>query len=336
MSIDSFKQAIDNFISPPRKSPTSSSVAKTSLINDQLDSNFYITNLNNWYKAPPYGFRWRRRDGKETIIMLPISPSNLNITTHYATNVITTLYGTVEEHSEQRYFDIVIEGTTGMSPKYMKAYDVDQLDKLASNVSNGRLSYGDATDGRLGVSSDIAGGFFAKTIGTVNAALNKAQDIISGREDQNRSGVFTDQTGYLAFHRLYKFFLTYKADMVGLDPTDLSADIDSTDRTEDKNGNSNPLLFLNYKDNCRYTVAINRFVLRKSAENPMLYYYNITLRAYNIEPLDALNTDIGSRLASLGLNGVKSSSLLSEVKSLSNGAKQIFGAALGGASILGK
>jgi len=336
MSIDSFKQALDNLISPPAKNATASGLPKTSVINDDLDNNFYITNLNNWYKAPPYGFRWRRRDGREVIIMLPISPSNLNITTHYATNVITTLYGTVEEHSEQRYFDIVIEGTTGMSPKYTKAFDTDQLDKLSANVSNGRLSYGDATDGRLGVSSDVAGGFFAKTIGTINAALNKAQDIISGREDQNRSGVFTDQTGYLAFHRLYKFFLNYKADMVGLNPSDLSADIDSTPRTEDVNGNSSPLLFLNYKDNCRYTVAIQRFTLRKSAENPMLYYYNIQLRAYNIEPLDALSTDIGSRLTSLGLDGVKSSTLLSETKDLSNGAKQIFGAGLGGVSILGK
>jgi hypothetical protein len=336
MSIDSFKQALDNFINPPAKNAAANSIPKTDFVNDDLDNSFYITEMNNWYKAPPYGFRWRNRFGRETIMMLPINPSNLNITTHFATNVITTLYGTVEEHSEQRYFDIVIEGTTGMTPKYTQALAADELDKLGSKVSSGRLSYGDATDGRIGVSSDIAGGFFAKTIGVVNAALNKAQDLVSGREDQNRSGVFADNTGYVAFHRLYKFLLSYKADMVGLDPTDLSAEIDSSPRKPDPNGNANPLLFLNYKDNCRYTVAVQRFTLRKTAENPMLYYYNITLRAYNIEPLDALTTDIGNRLTSLGLDGVKSSTLLSEVKDLSNGAKQIFGAGLGGASILGK
>lgn len=336
MSIDSFKQAIDNFVNPKPKNAAANSIPKTNFINADLDKSFYITEMNNWYKAPPYGFRWRDRAGFETIIMLPINPSNLSIITHYATNVITTLYGTVEEHSEQRYFDIVIEGTTGMTPKYTQVLDQSELSKLGSKVSSGRLSYGDATDGRLGVSSDIAGGFFAKTIGTINAALNKAQDVISGREDQNRSGVFADNTGYVAFHRLYKFFLSYKADMVGLDPTDLSAEIDSTPRVQEKNGNSNPMLFLNYKDNCRYTVALQRFTLRKTAENPMLYYYNITLRAYNIEPLDALHTDIGSRLKSLGLDGVKSSSLLNEVKQLSGAAKQVFGAALGGVSILGK
>ena len=336
MSIDSFKQALDNTIHPPAKSTVDNSTPNPDPINTTLDNTFYKTQFDNWYKAPPYGFKWRNRDGHSFVMMLPISPSNLNITTHYATNVITTLYGTVEEHSEQRYFDIVIEGTTGMSPKYTQALNYSELDELSSKVNSGRLSYGDPSDGPIQVSSNIAGGFFAKTIGAVNAALGKAQDIVSGNNGLNRSGILADTTGYVAFHRLYKFFLNYKADMVGIDPTDLSAQISTQPRKVYANINANPLLFLNYKDNCRYTCAIQRFVLRRTAENPMLYYYNITLRAYNIEPLNALTTDIDNRLASLGLNGVASSSLLSETKSLSNDAKQLFGASLGGVSILGK
>lgn len=336
MSLESLiKQAQDVFVKAPRPNATKNSVPATDFINKELDSQFYATEPTNWFKAPPYGFRWQDRFGKQTFMMLPINPSNLTITTHYATNVVTTLYGTIEEHSEQRYFDIEIVGTTGLSPRYTQAYQPGELAQLKGKSSPGRMSYGDATDGRIGISSDIAGGFFAKTIGTVNAALNKAQDVINGREDQNRSGVYLNQTGYMAFHRLYKFFLKYKADMVGIDP-DSPGVIDSDPRKPGEDNGSHPLMFLNYKDNCKYHCSIQRFTLTKSTENPMLYNYRIILRAYNIEALDALKGDAGNRLADFGLDGVKSSSLLTEVKDISNSAKQIFGAALGGINILGR
>lgn len=336
MSLESLvKQAKDVFVKAPRPNATQNSVASQSSINKDLDSQFYATEPNNWYKAPPYGFRWQNRAGKQIFMMLPINPNNLTIVTHYATNVVTTLYGTVEEHSEQRYFDIQIAGTTGMSPRYTEAFEANELAQIKGKSSNGRLSYGDSTDGRIGISSDIAGGFFAKTIGTVNAALNKAQDIIGGREDQNRSGVFINKTGYAAFHRLYKFFLKYKSDMVGIDPNNPGV-IDSDARKPGDDNNTHPLMFMNYKDNCKYHCSIQKFVLKKSAEQAGLYNYDIVLRAYNIEPIDALPSDIGNRLADFGLDGVKSSSLLTEVKNISNGAKQIFGAALGGINILGR
>jgi hypothetical protein len=80
-------------------------------------------NLTNWYQALPYGFKNVRRDGSVRIMFLPISPSNIQVVTHYATNIVPTLYGTVEEHSEQRYFDITISGTTGFSPRYPHMLD---------------------------------------------------------------------------------------------------------------------------------------------------------------------------------------------------------------------
>jgi hypothetical protein len=329
------KQAKDVFVKTPRPNATNNSVRSTSSINDDLDKQFYATEPSNWFKAPPYGFRWQNREGKQFFMMLPISPSNIQITTHYATNVVTTLYGTVEEHSEQRYFDIRMSGVTGMTPRFVEAMEAQQLAQLKANSSTGRLSYGDSTDGRIGISSDIAGGFFAKTIGTVNAALNKAQDVISGREDQNRSGVFLNKSGYLAFHRLKKFFLKYKADMVGLDPNNPNV-INSDERKPGSDNNLHPLMFMNYKDNCKYHCSIQKFDVIRDAANPLMYSYNIVLRAYNIEPIDSLQGDVGNRLADFGLDGVKSSSLLTEVKNISNGAKQIFGAALGGINILGR
>src|SRR6185369_1371883 len=68
---------------------------------------------SNWFTAKPYGFKFTPRAGKAMTMFLPIAPSNLTISTGFATNAIPTLYGTVEEHSPVRYYDITIEGTTG-------------------------------------------------------------------------------------------------------------------------------------------------------------------------------------------------------------------------------
>jgi len=344
---DFIKKAQDTITGAVKKSAADDASANaqdlTSInsINFKIDKNFYETQSdsvrNNWYKALPYGFRWRNRKGKEFYIMLPILPSNLNITTHYATNVVTTLYGTVEEHSEQRYFDIVIEGTTGMVPRYMNVMRKGELGKLSAKSAPGRLSYGDTTDGRLTISTDIAGGFFAKTIGTVNAALNKAADLISNRKEDDRSGVYIDRTGYLAFHRLYKIFLMYKADMVGLDPDDPTKEATSTARKRATGGGTaHPLLFLNYKDNCSYHCSIQRFTLNKTPDQPNMYQYSIRLRAYNLGKITELVGFIEDRRKQLGLDGVKSSSLLNDVKRVSDGAKQIIGAGLGGFNIFGR
>ncbi len=47
----------------------------------------YSPILSNWYTAKPYGFKFTPRDGSGAVVMfLPISPSNLTIATHFATN----------------------------------------------------------------------------------------------------------------------------------------------------------------------------------------------------------------------------------------------------------
>ena len=267
--------------------------------------------LSNWYTALPYGFKVIPRDGNGPVTMfLPISPQNLSITTHYATNVITTLYGTVEEHSEQRYFDIIIEGTTGLAPKFV---DINQ-----ALASSGRKSFKVEET----IPSGLAGGFFSKTIGVANQALNKAADVLA--PVTNKTGLDVDKTGYLAFHNLYRFFLYYKKDVAGQSST--------VRRT------THPLTFFNYKDNNKYNCTIQRFMLRKSVENPMLYNYSIVLRAYNIQDIsadDRQDSSLESRLADLGLDGIKNSSTFATVKSLSEGAKQFAGALVGGLNILG-
>jgi hypothetical protein len=285
----------------------------TSFQKDEVDGQPYKIVEDRWYQAMPYGFRFYPRQGKTTqpyTFYLPISPSDITITTHFATNVIPTLYGTVEEHSEQRYFDIVIAGTTGIAPKYTQVNqgfpqagregpDISIIQKITDTVSK------------------WSGGFFGKYIGQANNIANKATDTLANvipSIKNETTGVHDNVSGYVAFHRLYKFLLAYKRDIAGAVKLDQIT--------------HHPLEFINYKDHNKYKCSIQRFILRRTARDPLLYEYNIVLRAYELTDLsgDPLGSDLASRLDSLGLNG-KSGSVFSKIKSLASGAKSVAGSA---------
>lgn len=285
--------------------------AEKGKVDNGMPSPLYTIRSTNWYHALPYGFRRYTKDLTVYSIYLPISPENITITTHYATNVITTLYGTVEQHSEQRYFDIIISGTTGMAPLY-------NGEEIFGDVTRHSRASFHATDANWGNRS--AGGFFANTLGRYNAIANRAQDLIS--PVPNETGIRPENSGYMAFHRLYRFFQEYKNDAAG---------VDSPKKREK---GAYPLMFLNYKDNNEYQCSIQRFVLKRSANEPMLYRYEILLRAYNIRTLELEDVrpwkTVKQRMAELGLNGISGTSLLGDIKKTVGGAKDILAAASGG------
>lgn len=288
-----------------------------------LAINTYKIAVTNWYKAQPYGFKVSMRNGTTMIMFLPINPSNLQITTNFATNLIPTLYGTVEEHSDVRYFDISIDGSTGMAPKISQAQikigelgAADAWSQPANIASKkGRTSFS--------ISEGLsAGGLFSKTLGLFNSTVDKAVDLVNG-DPKPVKGLFNENSGYVAFHNLYRVLLQYKKDAAGL-----------------TNGNrkKHPLTFFNYKDNNQYDVVIKNFTLRRSAENPMLYVYSIQLRGYNLTTCSDAGVDenLNQRLLDLGLSGVESSSALGNFKKIASGAKSIISSLIGGTNILGR
>jgi hypothetical protein len=286
----------------------------------QLDK-MYTPDPNNWFTAKPYGFKFTKRGtpGTPFTMFLPINPSNINVSTNFATNIVPTLYGTVEEHSDIRYYDIVIEGTTGMSPKFVEP----------TNSTDPSYAYGALQQpgrAKFKIATTAAGGFFSNTIaqvGNILAQAGKAVTAITGSQPME-TALYNNQTGYLAFHNLYRFLMKYKKDAAGVEG--------NGPRT------THPLTFFNYKDGNEYDVAIRNFTLRRSAENPMLYYYSITMRGYNIRPCGGLKNleDLNQRLNDLGLNGVQSSSLLSSVKGVSDAAKAVVGSAINGVNLFGR
>lgn len=289
----------------------------------------YTPVLSNWFTAKPYGFRFTPKDSEPSVMYLPIGPSNLTISTPFATNVIPTIYGTVEEHSPVRYFDIVIEGTTGMAPKYT------QPAAPGSGVqSTGRTSFAiQAAFGKL--NGSLTNGFFANTLKAATNVFNDTKSLI-GQEPVPVTGLQLDQTGYIAFHNLYRFLLKYKKDVSGTDTKD--GKVDGTPR---KTNGKHPLVFFNYKDNNEYNVVIRSFTLRRDKENPMLYNYSIQMRGYDLKSID--NSDGVNSVANpsdllkaLGLDGVKGSTLLTDIKAKALAARGILSSVANGVNQLGR
>lgn len=302
----------DIFGKPKLKPSTVKQRAKSTSPVDLSGPNSYSLKPENWFTSKPYGFTFFPRNGPDVgfTMYLPINPSNLSITTSFATNAITTLYGTVEEHSPVRYYDIQIEGTTGMAPKYV---EVDQ-----------HVAYGGREAAQIVQSlNGKAGGFFSKTLGLLGQLKNSASSL-AGEQKKTTSGVNMDNTGYAAFHNLYRFLLKYKKDASG--------DSNSQNRTR------HPLTFFNHKDNNEYDVVVRNFTLRKSADNPMLYFYSITLRGYNLRSANSSQTSdtTEQRLKDLGLDGIDASSFLSKAKATARKVRGILGPLGAGINILGR
>jgi hypothetical protein len=296
----------------------------------------YVVDPTRWYKSYPYGFAFSSFDVKRggqasETFWLPIAPNNINVTTHYATNIITTLYGIVEEHSEVRYYDIVISGNTGIAPKYTVGFktvpgsvDGTAIPKPGIALPNpnnpgspsiGRSSFGSANKAALG-------GFLPEVANTFAAAANLVKSIKTGGEVVNETGIKPEQSGYYAFHNFYKFLLQYKADASRVGALGAAATLQKLGQVNGtldfKRGGfspiakttsrkTHPLQFLNYKDNIKYDCVPISFTLNRSAEHPMLYEYSIRLRAFNLQNVNAKGVPADNLLKELGLGSLNGS-----------------------------
>ena len=278
------------------------------------DQEPYDIEPTNWYKSLPYGFSFYNIDASDadsptTRLYLPISPNNLTVVTHYATNIITTLYGIVEEHSEIRYYDITIQGTTGFAPRFVEPFGADK-----NEHSNGRSSFSN------GGITDL-GGFLPEVTNMIGQALDTASDVMNivNGGPKNPTGITPNQSGYVAFHNLYRFFAKYKADASQMNKTSTPLPFGISIPTVDTDRKSHPIQFLNYKDNIKYDCVPIKFTMVRSAEDPMLYNYNIQLRAFNLRNVNEKAQE-SSQLEKLGLGGLEGQSLFGKMTSLATNA----------------
>jgi hypothetical protein len=280
-----------------------------------LDAIYEVT-PTHWYKARPYGFVHQNRFatslggiGKFTMY-LPIAPENIRVSTPFATNIVTTLYGIVEEHSENRYYDITISGTTGFAPRYTKPGGGTTSPTVSLGTNLGRKAFDNFDLG------SFTGGFFQQQVGVLNSVLDNASNVLEDITGvSNDTGIKPEKSGYAAFHNLYRFLMQYKRDTAG-----------EIKLTQLKTRQAHPLQFLNYKDDIKYDVVPISFNLTRNATNPMLYNYNIVMRGFNLRNVTADN-EAPDTLALLGLGTtdtpVNQTSFFSSAQSLTGNAANI-------------
>lgn len=286
------------------------------------DKEPYIVEPTNWYKSLPYGFAFwdidsKKADKAKSTMYLPISPNNLSITTNFATNVITTLYGVIEEHSEVRFYDIIISGTTGYAPRFVAPFESGT--KVSDLQSSGRSAFV-----AKGV-SDL-GGFLPEVTNTINQVLDTVSDISNTLNGgpKNPTGIDAAKSGYVAFHNLYKFFLKYKTDVANIAAAVNSKpsppiSLPLSNSTKRK---VHPIQFLNYKDGIKYDCVPLSFTLTRSADKPMEYLYTIKLRAFNLQNVNSKAPE-ADQLAKFGLGELDGQSLFSKMTSIAGNASTL-------------
>jgi hypothetical protein len=238
----------------------------------------YNIKYMNWYRTVPYAFQIARigaglGGGTDEYIppkwFFPINPENLTISTPFAVNITPTIGGVVEEHSGSVFYNITISGTTGVLPEidFIAGSTRDTFEELRPSADNSK-------DGLLGNSLY---GFGQATLAALNTIKTALLGNASRMVDSKRNRV----SGYTAFHYFYKFLWLYHA----------SKSVGSKDM----------LRFINYKDNNQYNCAIQNFTLNRNKENPMVYFYTINMKAWNLSALNVGFQDKSDRLKQLGL-----------------------------------
>jgi hypothetical protein len=271
----------------------------SNITKEQLENHYSIESGSkylNWYTARPYGFRFTK-GRSSTSFNLPILPKNINITTQFATNLVNTLYGVVEQHSENKYYDIQIQGTTGFAPQFLEPI----TDEIGSTPSSGRQGFSN--------SPSVLGGFLPNVENKINSFANTVKSIGNAitNKSSNQTGIYNDNNGYVAFHNFYRFLLEYKKQTAGASAGGssksgiagavtcaLSNPVGAVTSAISGGGGGDKkasFVFYNYKDMQEYDCAIRSFTLNRSSDNPFLYNYSITIRAYNLRSIAVKQQD---------------------------------------------
>jgi hypothetical protein len=198
-------------------------------------------------------------------VFLPISPQELTVNELFATNLVATIGGVVEEHAPNRFLSINISGTTGHAPKNFTKHTGKELRTL--NSPGRKPAYRNSL-----FDPDMAGGFGGSQVDKVKKVADQAKDLLNMFSKRKRkSGIHANNTGYWAFKTLYSLLRSSK-------------------RASLKVNEAPCLYFVNYKDNFSYACVISTFTLTRSSANPMAYDYNIVLRAYDAQNADKVDS----------------------------------------------
>lgn len=187
---------------------------------------------------------------------LPIPPQSLDLDMPIAELATATIGGIAEDHSGAPFRTINLSGTTGIAPF--------------------RRSTAAAPSPILTHATSIAGGTVQAARGLVEATgnlleINRRPHLHKGlsADSKDPDHIPERSTGYYQFHLLQRFLENYLA------------------IKQKEHGRDHRLVFAIWKDNAAYLVTPQRFTLRRSAQRPREYTYQLTLRAWRRIDLQA-------------------------------------------------
>jgi len=200
-------------------------------------------------------------------VVLPISPSNISVSTPVASNLTVTLNGIDEKHNGAPLRNITISGTTGVAPFRLDKYGrsgqpqnqsvLEQLGRdLFANTIQSLNNLGNAINGRENDSLLDTSLLTPPTPAAEDSVRNLDKQI----NDSFGSGVYG--TGYWHFHKLVKFVDKY------------------LERKKQKQFKDEYLVFAMEKDELYYQCSLRDFSFQKRP-GTLEYDYTITLTAYN-------------------------------------------------------
>lgn len=242
------------------------------------EQSFSLTVASRWNQTFPYAFYIVEEFSmsgnvgyniiESAVIQLPINPSELSIGTDFANSLHATLgESPVEQFSVTQFRDISLSGNTGIAP-FKKISPAPRTPGILESIFAGTFEAAgklvDAVNGLVGADKEYNN-------------IHKEGFVPSQPDNEHLA---MEGTGYYQFHLLRVFLETYN--------------------TMRAAGNSQYKLVLAIpKDNLTYIVAPKRFDLRRSAQDPLKYNYNIVLRAWkkinlsvNLSPITSHKTAI--------------------------------------------
>lgn len=248
---------------------------------DSRDSFWQFTSTSitasNWNKQFPYQLLVLKQskdiNGQVTYsqeapwtFTLPIPPQDMTISTPFAVSTQVTMNGIVEEHNGAPIRNISFSGTTGILPNRPTAPQ-NPLFAItgATKVFNTGILAGTAQSiaGTVEKVASKAAQLFGQ--GLDFNLLNAQADFIDNPDAPN---TLARNTGYYQFRVLQQFLEGYATVKKHSDGRDLR------------------LALAIWKDEAVYLVSPVNFEVRRNAADPLLYNYNIQLKAWKRVTLD--------------------------------------------------
>lgn len=266
------------------------------LANEYYSKSLMLRGLNisritpeDWNKVYPYSFVILEAisEGRYVIVQssgkgskaapsilkidLPINPQNLQITTHFASNLSVASRGILEEHNGINVKQLSFTATTGILVN-RKSFTLERK-----------------------TSTDLQA-VFGGTLQTAATLRNSLEVVFPSARNQNSSPPISNEdllfTGYYQFHLIRAFLEAYAA----------------LKRTAD--GRKYRLGFQIHKDNVTYLVTPQQFTVNRSATAPLEYLYsfqgiiwgsinNASLRASNNPLAESLTNKVSDLQAIL-------------------------------------